>query len=126
MLYLDGFVARNMTINSVMGSYLDPLADKVTLKLFSVICFSCGSLFCLFFLPSSNSCGLFKSPLLNWLRCCYNRHKLCNQYFKSRFKHCSRVPSPGKQHFYDWIRGSRGFLLGSDGLSQLQVTSGIA
>ncbi|KAG0472488.1 hypothetical protein HPP92_017034 [Vanilla planifolia] len=27
--WLDGFVARKMNINSVMGSYLDPLADKV-------------------------------------------------------------------------------------------------
>ncbi|CAN6458090.1 unnamed protein product [Victoria cruziana] len=27
--WLDGFVARRMNINSVLGSYLDPLADKV-------------------------------------------------------------------------------------------------
>lgn len=27
--WLDGFVARKMNINSVMGSYLDPLADKI-------------------------------------------------------------------------------------------------
>ncbi|KAJ4975161.1 hypothetical protein NE237_000267 [Protea cynaroides] len=27
--WLDGYVARNMGINSVIGSYLDPLADKV-------------------------------------------------------------------------------------------------
>ncbi|KAJ6802940.1 CDP-diacylglycerol--glycerol-3-phosphate 3-phosphatidyltransferase 1, chloroplastic [Iris pallida] len=27
--WLDGFVARKMAINSVFGSYLDPLADKV-------------------------------------------------------------------------------------------------
>ncbi|KAK1284056.1 hypothetical protein QJS10_CPB21g00909 [Acorus calamus] len=27
--WLDGFVARRMGINSVIGSYLDPLADKV-------------------------------------------------------------------------------------------------
>ncbi|KMZ57994.1 Cardiolipin synthase [Zostera marina] len=27
--WLDGFVARKMNINSVLGSYLDPLADKV-------------------------------------------------------------------------------------------------
>ena len=26
---LDGYVARKMRINSVIGSYLDPLADKV-------------------------------------------------------------------------------------------------
>ena len=29
MLQLDGFLARKMGINSVFGSYLDPLADKV-------------------------------------------------------------------------------------------------
>lgn len=27
---LDGYVARRMGINSVVGSYLDPLADKVS------------------------------------------------------------------------------------------------
>ncbi|MCL7028338.1 hypothetical protein MKW94_025081, partial [Papaver nudicaule] len=27
--WLDGYVARKMGINSVVGSYLDPLADKV-------------------------------------------------------------------------------------------------
>ncbi|XP_056159773.1 cardiolipin synthase (CMP-forming), mitochondrial-like [Syzygium oleosum] len=27
--WLDGYVARKMNINSVVGSYLDPLADKV-------------------------------------------------------------------------------------------------
>lgn len=29
-LQLDGYVARKMGINSVVGSYLDPLADKVS------------------------------------------------------------------------------------------------
>ena len=29
-LQLDGYVARRMGINSVVGSYLDPLADKVS------------------------------------------------------------------------------------------------
>ncbi len=28
---LDGFVARKLGVNSVLGSYLDPLADKVSL-----------------------------------------------------------------------------------------------
>jgi phosphatidylglycerophosphate synthase len=27
--WLDGFVARKLGISSVLGSYLDPLADKV-------------------------------------------------------------------------------------------------
>nr|POF26801.1 cardiolipin synthase (cmp-forming), mitochondrial [Quercus suber] len=27
--WLDGYMARKMRINSVVGSYLDPLADKV-------------------------------------------------------------------------------------------------
>jgi phosphatidylglycerophosphate synthase len=29
MAQLDGYVARKMRINSVVGSYLDPIADKV-------------------------------------------------------------------------------------------------
>jgi hypothetical protein len=29
--WLDGFVARKLGVNSVLGSYLDPLADKVSL-----------------------------------------------------------------------------------------------
>lgn len=31
---LDGYVARKMGINSAVGSYLDPLADKVSFKFF--------------------------------------------------------------------------------------------
>lgn len=31
-LQLDGYVARKMGINSVVGSYLDPLADKVIME----------------------------------------------------------------------------------------------
>lgn len=33
-MQLDGFVARKMGINSVIGSYLDPLADKVRTAIF--------------------------------------------------------------------------------------------
>ena len=32
IVQLDGYVARKMRINSVVGSYLDPLADKVNDK----------------------------------------------------------------------------------------------
>lgn len=31
---LDGYMARRMKINSVVGSYLDPLADKVSFNSF--------------------------------------------------------------------------------------------
>jgi len=30
MMQLDGYMARRQGINSVLGSYLDPLADKVS------------------------------------------------------------------------------------------------
>lgn len=31
IVQLDGYMARRLGINSVLGSYLDPLADKVSL-----------------------------------------------------------------------------------------------
>jgi phosphatidylglycerophosphate synthase len=34
--WLDGFLARKMGINSVFGSYLDPLADKVEFHTFLI------------------------------------------------------------------------------------------
>ncbi|KMT04055.1 hypothetical protein BVRB_8g186510 isoform B [Beta vulgaris subsp. vulgaris] len=34
--WLDGYVTRRMGINSVVGSYLDPLADKVLVRYVAV------------------------------------------------------------------------------------------
>lgn len=34
---MDGFLARKMGINSVFGSYLDPLADKVKLSWMRIV-----------------------------------------------------------------------------------------
>lgn len=34
IVQLDGYMARKMGINSVVGSYLDPLADKVNISFF--------------------------------------------------------------------------------------------
>lgn len=38
ILQLDGYVARKLKINSVLGSYLDPLADKVEASAFPNLC----------------------------------------------------------------------------------------
>ncbi|KAJ4838690.1 hypothetical protein Tsubulata_003126 [Turnera subulata] len=42
--WLDGYVARKMTINSVVGSYLDPLADKVLIGCVAVAMVDMGLL----------------------------------------------------------------------------------